>query len=133
MNNTFKAFLFLILFIFLVIGITTKVAAQSKGGIKPLGNIPTRSSCDCAVFKGFKQTSNKNGELTIKSGLAILYADAIVFEIGSKSITLVQMKPDIYIDTDKNELWLARVDNEGDIIFQSKKTIYYYSPKGLIK
>lgn len=126
MNNVFKSVVFLILFIFLVIGITTKVAAQT--GIKPLGKIPTTSSCNCAVLKGFKQTTNKNGELTIKSGTATVYADAVVFTIGSKSITLVPMRPDIYVDTDKNELWLSRVDSAGDIVFQNKKTLYYYSP-----
>lgn len=129
MNNNIKAVIFLLIFILLVIGVTTKIAAQNR----QLGKIPTQSTCNCSVYKGFKQTTSAKGELTIKGGTATVYVDAVVFTIGSKSITLVQMRPDIYMDSDKNDLWLVRTDADGDIIFQNKKTLYYYSPKGIIK
>lgn len=133
MNNNIKSVVFLLIFILLTLLLTFEIAAQSDSGIKPLGKIPTVSSCNCVVYKGFKQTTSTKGELTIKGGTATVYADAVVFTIGGKSITLIQMRPDIYIDSDKNDMWLARTDSEGDIIFQNKKTIYYYSPKGKIK
>lgn len=133
MNNQIKSVVFLLIFIFLVLFLTFEIAAQPSSGIKSLGKIPTQSTCNCVVYKGFKQTTSAKGELTIKGGTATVYTDAVVFTTGSKSITLIQMRPDIYIDSDKNDMWLARTDSEGDIIFQNKKTLYYYSPKGKIK
>lgn len=127
--NNLKAALFFIFFIFIVAAITTKVAGQ----IKPLGKIPTQESCNCTMYKGFKQVTSAKGNLTIKDGIAVVYADAIVFEIDGKGIVLVAARPGLYIDTDKKDIWLEVKDNDGFVSYQNKKVIYYYSLKGELK
>ncbi len=120
MSNNIKAIIFLLIFIFLVIGITSKVAAQ-----KPLGNMPTTETCNCLVVKA---VSSSNGS-TFKTGTVTIYKNGVVFNFGSSTVTLKEFKEDVFIDTDKGDIWLAVTDTAGDRVFRLKKKYMYYSTK----
>lgn len=121
MSNNIKAIIFLLIFIFLVIGVTSKVAAQV--GIKPLGNIPTATSCNCKIYKA---VSSNNGT-TFKTGTATVYNDGVMFDFGGAVIVLREFKEDVYVDTDKGDIWLVVTDSVGDRVFRNKKKYMYYS------
>ncbi len=120
MSNNIKAAIFLLIFIFLVIGVTSKVAAQ-----KPLGNMPTTETCNCLVVKA---VSSSNGS-TFKTGTVTIYKNGVVFNFGSSTVTLKEFKEDVFIDTDKGDIWLAVTDTAGDRVFRLKKKYMYYSTK----
>ena len=118
MSNNIKAIIFLLIFIFLVIGVTSKVAAQ-----KPLGNMPTATSCNCKIYKAI----SSNNSTTFKTGTATVYNDGVMFDFGGAVIVLREFKEDVYVDTDKGDIWLVVTDSVGDRVFRNKKKYMYYS------
>ncbi len=120
MSNNIKAAIFLLIFIFLVIGVTSKVAAQV--GIKPLGNMPTLSSCDCVQYEAV----SFNGTTTYKIGTVTVYRDAVSFDFGTIT-TLVQVAQNLYVDKKEN-FWLEVTDDSGTRVFKNKKKRLYFSP-----
>ena len=118
MSNNIKAAIFLLIFIFLVIGVTSKVAAQ-----KPLGNMPTATSCNCKIYKAI----SSNNSTTFKTGTATVYNDGVMFDFGGAVIVLREFKEDVYVDTDKGDIWLVVTDSVGDRVFRNKKKYMYYS------
>lgn len=118
MNNLVKSIIFLFIFIFLVVVGTVSVAAQ-----KPLGNMPTASSCNCKIYKA---VSSNNGT-TFKTGTATVYNDGVMFDFGGAVIVLREFKEDVYVDADKGDIWLAVTDTAGDRVFRNKKKYMYYS------
>ena len=121
MSNLSKAIIFLFIFIFLVIAGTLSVAAQV--GIKPLGNMPTATSCNCKIYKAV----SSNNSTTFKTGTATVYNDGVMFDFGGAVIVLREFKEDVYVDTDKGDIWLAVTDSVGDRVFRNKKKYMYYS------
>ena len=117
MSNNIKAVIFLLIFIFLVIGVTSKVAAQ-----KPLGNIPTLSSCDCVQYEAV----SFNGTTTYKIGTVTVYRDAVSFDFGTIT-TLVQVAQNLYVDKKEN-FWLEVTDDSGTRVFKNKQKRLYFSP-----
>ncbi len=122
MSNNIKAAIFLLIFIFLVIGVTSKVAAQV--GIKPLGNMPTATSCNCKIYKAV----SSNNSTTFKTGTATVYNDGVMFDFGGAVIVLREFKEDVFV-SDKGDIWLAVADTAGDRVFTFKKKYVYYSTK----
>lgn len=120
MSNNIKAAIFLLIFIFLVIGVTSKVAAQV--GIKPLGNMPTATSCNCKIYKAV----SSNNSTTFKTGTATVYNDGVMFDFGGAVIVLREFKEDVFV-SDKGDIWLAVADTAGDRVFRLKKKYMYYS------
>lgn len=120
MSNNIKAIIFLLIFIFLVIGVTSKVAAQV--GIKPLGNMPTATSCNCKIYKAV----SSNNSTTFKTGTATVYNDGVMFDFGGAVIVLREFKEDVFV-SDKGDIWLAVADTAGDRVFRNKKKYMYYS------
>lgn len=120
MSNNIKAAIFLLIFIFLVIGVTSKVAAQV--GIKPLGNMPTATSCNCKIYKAV----SSNNSTTFKTGTATVYNDGVMFDFGGAVIVLREFKEDVFV-SDKGDIWLAVADTAGDRVFRNKKKYMYYS------
>lgn len=117
MSNNIKAIIFLLIFIFLVIGVTSKVAAQ-----KPLGNMPTATSCNCKIYKAI----SSNNSTTFKTGTATVYNDGVMFDFGGAVIVLREFKEDVFV-SDKGDIWLAVTDTAGDRVFRLKKKYMYYS------
>ena len=122
MSNNIKAAIFLLIFIFLVIGVTSKVAAQV--GIKPLGNMPTATSCNCKIYKAV----SSNNSTTFKTGTATVYNDGVMFDFGGAVVVLREFKEDVFV-SDKGDIWLAVTDTAGDRVFTFKKKYVYYSTK----
>ena len=122
MSNNIKAAIFLLIFIFLVIGVTSKVAAQV--GIKPLGNMPTATSCNCKIYKAV----SSNNSTTFKTGTATVYNDGVMFDFGGAVVVLREFKEDVFV-SDKGDIWLAVTDSVGDRVFRNKKKYVYYSTK----
>lgn len=122
MSNNIKAIIFLLIFIFLVIGVTSKVAAQV--GIKPLGNMPTATSCNCKIYKAV----SSNNSTTFKTGAATVYNDGVMFDFGGAVVVLREFKEDVFV-SDKGDIWLAVTDSVGDRVFRNKKKYVYYSTK----
>ena len=122
MSNNIKAAIFLLIFIFLVIGVTSKVSAQV--GIKPLGNMPTATSCNCKIYKAV----SSNNSTTFKTGTATVYNDGVMFDFGGAVIVLREFKEDVFV-SDKGDIWLAVADTAGDRVFTFKKKYVYYSTK----
>lgn len=122
MSNNIKAAIFLLIFIFLVIGVTSKVTAQV--GIKPLGNMPTASSCNCKIYKAV----SSNNSTTFKTGAATVYNDGVMFDFGGAVVVLREFKEDVFV-SDKGDIWLAVTDSVGDRVFRNKKKYVYYSTK----
>lgn len=120
MSNNIKAIIFLLIFIFLVIGVTSKVAAQV--GIKPLGNMPTATSCNCKIYKAV----SSNNSTTFKTGAATVYNDGVMFDFGGAVVVLREFKEDVFV-SDKGDIWLAVTDTAGDRVFRNKKKYIYYS------
>ena len=117
MSNNIKAIIFLLIFIFLVIGVTSKVAAQ-----KPLGNMPTATSCNCKIYKAI----SSNNSTTFKTGTATVYNNGVMFDFGGAVIVLREFKEDVFV-SDKGDIWLAVTDTAGDRVFRNKKKYIYYS------
>ncbi len=117
MSNNIKAAIFLLIFIFLVIGVTSKVAAQ-----KPLGNMPTATSCNCKIYKAI----SSNNSTTFKTGTATVYNNGVMFDFGGAVIVLREFKEDVFV-SDKGDIWLAVTDTAGDRVFRNKKKYIYYS------
>ena len=117
MSNNIKAIIFLLIFIFLVIGVTSKVAAQ-----KPLGNMPTATSCNCKIYKAI----SSNNSTTVKTGTATVYNDGVMFDFGGAVIVIREFKEDVFV-SDKGDIWLAVTDTAGDRVFRVKKKYMYYS------
>ena len=122
MSNNIKAIIFLLIFIFLVVGVTSKVAAQV--GIKPLGNMPTATSCNCKIYKAV----SSNNSTTFKTGTATVYNDGVMFDFGGAVVVLREFKEDVFV-SDKGDIWLAVTDSVGDRVFRNKKKYVYYSTK----
>ena len=122
MSNNIKAAIFLLIFIFLVVGVTSKVAAQV--GITPLGNLPTATSCNCKIYKAV----SSNNSTTFKTGTATVYNDGVMFDFGGAVVVLREFKEDVFV-SDKGDIWLAVTDSVGDRVFRNKKKYVYYSTK----
>ena len=120
MSNNIKAIIFLLIFIFLVIGVTSKVAAQV--GIKPLGNMPTATSCNCKIYKAVSSSNST----TFKTGTATVYNDGVMFDFGGAVIVLREFKEDVFV-SDKGDIWIAVTDTAGDRVFRNKKKYIWYS------
>ena len=120
MSNNIKAAIFLLIFIFLVIGVTSKVAAQV--GIKPLGNMPTATSCNCKIYKAVSSSNST----TFKTGTATVYNDGVMFDFGGAVIVLREFKEDVFV-SDKGDIWIAVTDTAGDRVFRNKKKYIWYS------